>query len=325
MNSLRLIAAAALSLAAATSQANSYLNWSSSDYGMFESARGGEQDMRVLDSYGDGWQKFSSFLGAGERWVWTQAGSEVVYLYNSERRANEKLVNFADAVGKRYSVKVDVCTNSALLAEKNLNLSTVAGAFKNVVRMEFSGNCADAGITQAWFAPAVGLVQWEEQSIMGPVLFTLARGVIGGKHYPVPALQVVADLPRSHLIMNGNRNVTAGLTVINNSNSDLSFRFDGGQEFEISLLTLDGEVLNTWGANKRFTQGEHAVVIKANSSHYFGGEIAIQGVDGEALDIGTYLLRIEMKGSHAPEASAFSRDVLKLEAPLFLDRRMQAF
>ena len=325
MKGLRVVAAIAAGLASAVCSANSYLAWSSQDHGVFTSSRGGEHDVQVLDSYGDGWQKFSRFLGQGERWVWTRADSEVIYVYNNDRRANEKLVSFADPVGKRYSVTLDSCTTGATLAEKNLSLDTAAGAFRNVVRMEFSGNCADAGIKQAWFAPEVGVVQWEEQSIMGPVVYAFARGAVAGKQYPVAALQVIADLPRAHQVLVNGGSINAGLTVVNNSASDMTLRFSSGQEFDISLLNLSGEVLNSWGANKRFIQAEHEVVIKAGGRHYFGGEIDLTALSGEALDVGTYLLRIELKGSHAPTATAFAPEALKVEAPLFLDRRMQAF
>ncbi len=325
MKGLRIVAAAAASMVSMICSANSYLAWSAQDHAVFTSTHGAEHDVQVLDAYGDGWQKFSRFLGHSERWVWTRADSEVIYVYNGERRANEKLVSFADPVGKRYSVALDSCTHAATLAEKNLNLTTTAGTFRQVIRMEFSGNCADAGIKQAWFAPEVGVVQWEEQSIMGPVVHVFARGAVAGKPYPVPALQLVADLPRSHLVLPTDGRINAGLTLRNNSNSDLRLRFGSGQEFEISLLTLSGEVLTSWGANKRFVQGEHEVLIKAGASHYFGGELELQSLSTEALDVGTYLLRVELKGSHAPEASAFVPETLKVEAPLFIDRRMQTY
>jgi hypothetical protein len=32
---------------------------------------------------------------------------------------------------------------------------------------------ADAGLTDLWFAPRVGLVRWIEQSIAGPVAYVL--------------------------------------------------------------------------------------------------------------------------------------------------------
>ena len=141
----------------------------------------------------------------------------------------------------------------------------------------------------------------------------------------VPALQLIADLPRSHFVLSNNNLISTGLTLVNNSTSDLTLRFGSSQTFEISLLTLSGELVNSWGANKRFMQAEHDLVIKAGGRHYFGGELALESLSGEALDVGTYLLRVELKGSHAPQATAFAPETLKVEAPLFIDRRMQAF
>jgi hypothetical protein len=47
---------------------------------------------------------------------------------------------------------------------------TPAGTFFNCLRIQrVAGNfCADAGTTVEWWAPGVGLVKWEEQSIAGP-------------------------------------------------------------------------------------------------------------------------------------------------------------
>lgn len=71
-----------------------------------------------------------------------------------------------------------------VLASRNETVRVPAGVFGNVVRLDVSAPCADAGITREWFAPGVGLVRREETSIAGPVISELVRATVGGRTFP---------------------------------------------------------------------------------------------------------------------------------------------
>ena len=54
----------------------------------------------------------------------------------------------------------------------------------------------------------------------------------------------------------------------------------------------------------------------------FGGEIELMNQDGEPLDVGTYRLKLEIKGNLSPKGSVFESVPLSSEAPLHLDKMM---
>ncbi|MEW6732157.1 MAG: hypothetical protein AB1489_12585 [Acidobacteriota bacterium] len=59
-----------------------------------------------------------------------------------------------------------------------------AGTFTTCLKLEFSTNCADAGIVEQWFALNVGLVKQTETTIGGPLISELVSAKVGGVSYP---------------------------------------------------------------------------------------------------------------------------------------------
>lgn len=298
------LALVSLFAVATTASANTYLNLKPTDSAVYMNGNGQMTYLSLTASNVTGWIKYSEFLGSGERFVWTSPANEAVYLFNQEKRSSEKLVNFADPVGTRYSFTLGACTNGGTLAQKGISMNTAAGTFNNVIRMTFSNNCADAGTGEAWFAPQVGVIKWSTQSIIGPVTQELAGAKVGSKTYGIAALQSAMKLSpsfsASHVVLNGTtQQASANIKVTNTGNHDMTLHFASGQEFEISLIDRNHQVLNTWGARVRFIQGEHNVVIAAGKSQDFGGALDLQNLDGNQLSAGQYTLRIELKTSQA--------------------------
>jgi|UniRef100_A0A7C2SPL5 hypothetical protein len=67
------------------------------------------------------------------------------------------------------------CTDGArlTLASRHETVTVPAGRFENVVLVRWETPCRDAGVVAEWFAPGVGLVQREEASFAGGVLWQL--------------------------------------------------------------------------------------------------------------------------------------------------------
>lgn len=295
---------AAAATATTTASANTYLNLKPTDSAVYMNGNGQMTYLSLTASNVTGWIKYSEFLGAGERFVWTSTANEAVYLFNQDTSTSEKLVNFADPVGTRYTFNLGNCTKGGTLAQKGITMSTAAGTFNNVIRMTFTNSCADAGTGEAWFAPQMGVIKWSNQSFIGPVTQELAGAKVGSKMYGITALQsamkVTPSFSASHVVMNGTaQQATANIKVTNTGNHAMTLHFASGQEFEISLIDRNNQVLNTWGARVRFIQGEHDVVIGAGKSQDFGGVLALQNLDGNQLAAGQYTLRIELKSTQA--------------------------
>lgn len=84
------------------------------------------------------------------------------------------LYDFEDFQWTRRDVNICDDQREALLNSRNETIVTPAGTFTDCLRVEYlHGQCADAGLVTEWFAPDVGLVKWEEFSILGLVTWEL--------------------------------------------------------------------------------------------------------------------------------------------------------
>ena len=297
-----LLSTLVFSLAATSVQANTYIDFKNNDATTFSNAAGQRKTVKVIQNGNAGWQKYAEFLGAGERWVWAKGSDESVFVFNEKTQRAEKLINFNDPVGRNYNFHLNNCMTAGMLAEKGLTLTTPAGTFKNVVRMSFTGRCADGGTTDAWFAPKVGVIKWGTQTILGPVDFNLVDGVIAGKSIKAAdtqnALQVSANFPRSNFVLNSaTQQVSASIDLTNTGSESIVLHFTSGQDFELSLIDANNQVVNSWGANKRFTQALREVSLAPGETRSFGGSIDLINLNAPRLAAGVYTLRIEVKGS----------------------------
>jgi hypothetical protein len=74
------------------------------------------------------------------------------------------------------------CSNGATLriASSNEQVKVPAGTFR-AIHISFQTECADAGLTDEWFAEGVGLVKRVQQSFAGPVVQELVSARVDGK------------------------------------------------------------------------------------------------------------------------------------------------
>lgn len=313
-----LISLAALS----TASANTYINLSTADNATFANGKGQNVNLAITPAT-LGWNNYSSFLGTAARKVWTQDGSESVYVLNDTTNTAEKLVNFADPVGTNYNFSFAACTTGATLAQKGLTLATPVGTFKDVVRLSFNAKCADGGLLEAWFAPQVGVIKWSSQTIMGANTFELNGGKIAGQTLGLQsALKATANIPKTVFLLGSTaEQAAASITINNTSSQNLVLQFTSGQEFEISLLNSNNQVLNTWSSRIRFVQGTHDVTIAPGQSKSFGASLGLQYVSGTPLATGNYTLRVEMKAaSYTLGSNPATTGILKADTTIFVNR-----
>lgn len=70
------------------------------------------------------------------------------------------------------------------IASRTETVTVPAGTFNNCIKLTFDNNCNDAGITEQWFAPEVGLVKQIEDSFGGPITSELTSAKVGNATYP---------------------------------------------------------------------------------------------------------------------------------------------
>ncbi|MFZ5785909.1 MAG: hypothetical protein ACOY3Y_05665 [Acidobacteriota bacterium] len=94
---------------------------------------------------------------------------------------------FGAPIGLRWTFEGNAgCVEGSrvAVAARRERVVVPAGVFEDAIRLEFDSSCADAGILAEWFAPGVGLIRREENSIAGPVVSELVRATVGTASWP---------------------------------------------------------------------------------------------------------------------------------------------
>ncbi|NVJ51251.1 MAG: hypothetical protein HWE11_12750 [Gammaproteobacteria bacterium] len=304
-----------LSVASTLVFANDYLPMTAEDSKSFSN----NLNTEVVETYGRGWKKYTTYMGRSNQWVWSSDSSSQVFWFN-DNGETELLVDFNAPVGTQYNVAIDDCTTAATIADKDYSVSTTAGQFNGAVQLTFNGQCPDAGLAEAVFAPGVGLVAYAYQSIAGPVMVELTQAKVAGVTFPMfHGISVTSEMPSGRILTNQQDSVAAYLTLENHSNSVETFQFNSGQTFDIEILDVNGNRVNLWSANKRFTMALQTIELQPGATHRFGGEIDLVDFAGNTLDVGSYVIRVMITGSNHPQASAFSPVQYVVSAPLYID------
>ncbi|TQV88394.1 BsuPI-related putative proteinase inhibitor [Aliikangiella coralliicola] len=300
------------------SWSNDYVPHNESDYSTFKNSYNQTTTLEVKEQYGSHWKKYSNYLGKESQWIWSSQNSQQVYWF-SDSGVAELLVDFDDPVGTEYQVSIDACSDTAKLVNKRSLLSTPAGHFSDVSMLTFSGACADAGLLNAWFVPKVGLVQWQEQSIAGPVTFSLVDAKINGIQYPVMrGLQISSQMESGSFNLNKKDRVAAFIDLTNPTSNAFDLTFNSGQRFDIELYNEHGEMVNCWSDNRVFIQMMQTISLNPGETQRFGDYIELRDFSGERLDEGAYKLRIEVKGYSQNTVNA-KAIMYAVEVPLFLE------
>ncbi|WP_196140395.1 BsuPI-related putative proteinase inhibitor [Aliikangiella sp. G2MR2-5] len=325
MNALKkTLVAGSLICSGVVAQASEYLPMSVNDHKVFK-VNEREIVVEVTDFSGDNWKKYSNYMGRSEQWIWSSKDSQKIFWYNNEGGA-QLLVDFNHAVGTEYLVDIDGCTNSARIEDKQYQAVTEAGTFDNSILLVFNGDCYDAGLASAAFAPGIGLVAYAQQSIIGPVTTEMVRAQVDGISYPLfDGIEVSSQFPSGRTLSNVQEYVSAYLTITNYSKEKEVFNFNTSQQFDIEIHDINGEVVNKWSADRRFMTALTSVEILPGASHKFGGQIKLVDVNGKALQVGSYTIRVELKGSNQPVSSAFEAIPFAAESPLYIDQKVSAF
>lgn len=318
---LRLALVMTAALSASTVSAQSYLVQKSGDIANFASYRG-ESSSQIIATSGK-WTRYSEFLGVNDQWVHTEAHNEAVHIRNRSG-GSELLVDFKHPVGRRYAVNFGDCVTSATLAEKNAKLKTEAGTFNNVVRVDFSG-CGQQGLSQAWFAPGVGVVQYH--LINGramAVIAGLTSGTVAGVNYPLSlALAVSGEVPSPlHFIEEHDATthyLNVALSLSNKTRAPLLANFATGKRFDAALIDSKGVEVVRWSNDKLFGQAQQSMKLAPMSTERHNLRLPLFYAHGGLLDTGRYTVRLEFLGDYSTPFQANQPATNSVEIPVFID------
>ena len=312
----------ALLAVSATATAGEYVPWLPGDHAVYQNGRGDQVKATVDNSTGAN-NHYTNFAGLGALWVQTSSTNEKVLIYSSVMRKWQLLADFNAAVGTASRIDIDPCNRSRVtLAAKGESLQTSAGKFTDVVRLDFVSNCADAGVTSAWFARGVGPVQWRESNIAGAITYSMVSGYVGGVAYPKPApgVALLGEFPDAQVWIDrmpgiigsapAPTTVEVFLTLQNNSAQSLTYSFGSSQRFDILVIDANGRVVSRWSRGRMFAQVVGTQSLAPGEKQRFGGSVQLSYDDGQPLTPGGYTLKIELSSipaantAHTPGSQA---------------------
>lgn len=203
-------------------------------------------------------------LQDGEVWLRIDDGG-TMYGYDPDSRREGVFAAFGAPEGSEYDSVIGPCNRRARLVSRNARYEGPVGQFTTALRIAYPpGACADAGITEEFYLPWVGLVRRTLTTIAGPVTYDLIYAQLGGvtvisgselsfgvaldSHTYVANLMPPVDprraVPSMVLRMNL-RNWTAAPLAIN---------FPSGQSYDVVIRNARDEVVYRWSEGKAFIQ-----------------------------------------------------------------------
>jgi hypothetical protein len=173
-----------------------------------------------------------------------------IVAYDRASNSEQPWLSLGLPVGSTFPTSISQCTTTGAIAARDAAVTVPAGTFNNVVHVRYQGSCADAGVTQQFFAPNVGLVTTEETSFAGPVKFELTYYRVGSATGGVPevAFTVALDAPRYPQ----GSTLQARLTLRSTSPDPIRLHFPSGQSFDLRIYDEKGTVGDIWSKDKLF-------------------------------------------------------------------------
>ena len=119
-----------------------------------------------IETVGDRTYSVTSLLGREYRL--RRAEDNTIYQYHPDTQAEDVFLAFGAEVNQPFATSIDPCVvlgAHCVMAEK---VSGPLGDFDNVLHISFAPSCADAGLSDAWFLPYIGMIRYQTESIAGP-------------------------------------------------------------------------------------------------------------------------------------------------------------
>lgn len=288
-----------------SAQANDYFPIQSGDTATYANVTFGQEaaaaiEVAVTAQSGRHWKQVNHFLGQQSVWLWSQPDSNKLYLFDPQA-GPQLLIDFDAAAGTQFSARLSACDQQARVAEKTAYLPAGNGGFYDVIRVEFSGPCQLGGISSAWFARDLGLVQWQSAGyFVGAAVptYRLQQAQLQGVMYPeTPGLSYSVELPSAAVELTETASLPVYLTLTNATTSPLQLQFASMQHFDVELSDQQGQLLYRWSDGKFFAQALNTVTLEAGHSRRFGTRLALSEPQLAGVTAGSYTLTLRFLGN----------------------------
>ena len=199
-----------------------------------------------------------------------QVESGSIMVYDRETKQEGVWLPLGAAQGQTVQTEMDRCSRTATIQSTAAPVKTVLGEFNNALQIRYTPSCADAGITQQYFLPYVGMVSHETSSIAGPVRHELVYSRTGATNLDARsnAFTVGTDAPVYKVGQTADALVRLTLRVT----EPMTLTFPSGQDGDLRITNEKGESVYVWSADKlfpmiyrelRFEPGERTWLMEA--------------------------------------------------------------
>lgn len=200
--------------------------------------------------------------------VWMRMSDEgTLYAYNPGSKVESVWAAFGAAEGQRYATGIGPCNSIARIRAKSTKLEIPIGQFDTALTIEYPpSGCADAGLTGESYLPHIGLVQREETSFAGPVVYDLVYARLNDGLTFVAAPEQSFTVSLDGATYAGGATATARLTLRHTLPEAASLTFPSGQRYDVVVRNAKGDIVYQWSRGKAFTQIFAVVTLSGEKS-----------------------------------------------------------
>ena len=205
----------------------------------------------------------------GQRVLLRNTGDGSIVMYDSNTKTESPWLLFATAEGQTFNTSLDTCTTLGKVESTNAKLTTPLGDFGNALKLSFSGRCADAGVTEEYYLPYVGLLRHVTTSIAGPVQYDLVYVRTGATTADAGQVAFSVALDAAvYRLTTDSANATVRLMLRNSTPDPLKLTFTSGQIYDAKIINEKGENVYTWSASRSFIQIIRNETLAAGERNY---------------------------------------------------------
>jgi hypothetical protein len=224
--------------------------------------------------------------------LWLRMGENgTLFAFDTGARRDRVWVAFATPEGQRYDTEISECNRTAVIDSKRAKFRGPVGEFDQALRIVYPpGNCADAGITDEFYLPYVGLVQRTNTTIAGPRTLELTYARLGGVTVvSAPEVAFTLSLDRAkYAVQSPPAVLTARLTLRYTQSEPIRLTWPSGQRFDLEIRNERGDKVYRWSDGKAFIL-IFGVEEFVHGEKNFSVEVPLADANSRALPPGKYV------------------------------------
>jgi hypothetical protein len=219
----------------------------------------------------DGREYFRVKFFEQEKLYLRRADNGSIVVYDSELKQERTWLPAELQEGQTVEAFMDQCSKTAVVRSNNAEVKTDLGEFNTVLHLAYQASCADAGVTEQFFLPYIGLLIHETTSIAGPVRHELVYSRTGSTAVDAKTNAFTLSLDAAQYKAGEDAKLLARVTL--RVSEPLVLTFPSGQSSDMRILDSKGEIVYFWSADKlfpmiyrgeeRIAPGERSYVMEA--------------------------------------------------------------